>query len=85
MEILLGMAIIGLVAEAVIIVRLFQKQIEVLNDRLASKSIEEFKYYQTVYPKEVKAEEEKQKLSAKEAKKQYSPADAFRRDVAARS
>ena len=66
MEILLGMAILGLVAEAVLITRMFQKQIADLNDRLATKSIEEYKYYKEVYPKEVEAEEKKQKLQVED-------------------
>ena len=53
MEYLLGLAILGLIVAPVILVRCFIKENASLHDRLAAKSLEEFKYFKEVYPKEV--------------------------------
>ena len=55
MEILLGLAILGLIVAPVILVKCFIKENASLHDRLAARSLDEFNYFKKVYPKEVEA------------------------------
>lgn len=55
MEYLLALAIVGLIAGPVILVRVAIKQNADLHDRLAAKSLEDYKYFKEGYPEEVKA------------------------------
>ena len=59
MEILLGLAILGLTVSPLIIMRYAIKQNADLHDRLAAKSMDEYKYYRDQYPKEVAAWDKK--------------------------
>ena len=85
MEYILALAVVGLVVGPIVIVRYAIKQNADLHDRLAAKSLEDYKYFKEGYPEEVKAyrkaAEEKEELEGPVV----DEADQARREMAASS
>lgn len=82
MEYLLALAIVGLIVSPVILVRVAIKQNSDLHDRLAAKSFEDYKYYKTGYPEEVKAYKKKLEEDDKLEEPVVDAAEQARRQMA---
>ncbi len=83
--VLLGLAIAGLVVSPLILNKAQTKTIQDLNDRIAAKDLEQFKYWNEVYPKAVADQGKKEKDLIKERKKfekKATPADRESREAA---